>query len=288
MIRIETILRFVAPGGAGGRRARRGRGEAAALDATRPQYSYALDLDGIRVEVTRKSVRNVNLRVGEGGRVRMSVPLRTSRAAAEACAREHLAWMRERRAEVLAREARLATDVVEGDLVPVWGLPRTVRLRAGGAAPSCSLEGSDLVVSGPAWVLSGAEGAAEARRALVAGLLASELARRLPEVLPACEREVGRSASAVLPRWMRTRWGSCTPRTGRIRLNVALAERSPSCLVTVATHELCHLVVPSHGPAFYSLMDAHCPGWRAAQAELDANPPQMFVSGAKSAPGGAG
>ncbi len=286
MIRIETILRFYL-GREGRARTREDRRGGTTLEAMRPDDSYVLRLDGISIEVTRKRVRNVNLRVRAGGEVRMSVPLRTSRAAAEACARAHLAWIRERRAEVIAREERLATDVSAGELVSVWGRPRTVRLRADGETPSCALEGAELVLSGPSWLLGDASRAVGARRGLVADLLASELALRLPEVLSACESEVGRCASAVSTRWMRTRWGSCTPRTGRIRLNVALAERSPSCLVTVVTHELCHLAEPSHGPAFYSLMDAHCPGWRAAQAELDANPPQMFGPTAKSAPGSA-
>ena len=235
-----------------------------------------MEVGGIPIEVSRKRVKNINLRVGEGGSVRMSVPERTSRASAEACARDHLAWIRSSRERVLAREANAAHGYSEGELLPLWGTPRTIRLEESDGDPSCKLRGPEVVISGPADLLDQSPEAVEARGRLVAGLLEAELGRRLPDVLGECEREVGRSASSVSLRRMKTRWGSCTPSTGRIRLNVSLAEHDPSCLRMVCIHELCHLIEPNHGARFYRLMDAHCPGWRAAQAELDRADPEKF------------
>ena len=42
-------------------------------------------------------------------------------------------------------------------------------------------------------------------------------------------------------REMKTRWGSCTVQTGKIRLNLSLARKPEACLEYVLVHELCHL-----------------------------------------------
>lgn len=106
-------------------------------------------------------------------------------------------------------------------------------------------------------------------------MLEEELRTRLEHLLPECERRVGVKASSVTLRRMKTRWGSCTVKTGRIRINTALAECPERCLEMVLVHELCHLRVPNHGPRFQALMDLHCPDWRASRRWLDEHPPRV-------------
>lgn len=61
---------------------------------------------------------------------------------------------------------------------------------------------------------------------------------------------------------MKTRWGSCTPKTGAIRINARLAAYPPECLEFVVAHELVHLLEPSHNARFHALLDEFCPGNR--------------------------
>ena len=63
---------------------------------------------------------------------------------------------------------------------------------------------------------------------------------------------------------MKTRWGSCTPKTGAIRINARLAAYPPTCLEMVVTHELVHLMEPSHNTRFHMLLDTYCPRNREA------------------------
>jgi predicted metal-dependent hydrolase len=67
---------------------------------------------------------------------------------------------------------------------------------------------------------------------------------------------------------MKTRWGSCNPRTGDIRLNTELAKKSQECLEYVLVHELVHVLEPSHNHRFKALMDRFMPAWRAARKRL--------------------
>lgn len=61
-------------------------------------------------------------------------------------------------------------------------------------------------------------------------------------------------------RWVtnqNTRWGSCTPAEGSIRLSHRLQGMPEYVIDYVLLHELAHLLVPGHGPRFWRLLEAY-------------------------------
>lgn len=83
------------------------------------------------------------------------------------------------------------------------------------------------------------------------------------------EREMGVHASGWTLRDMKTRWGSCTVDTGRIRLNTRLVFYPEECLEYVIVHELCHLIEPSHNQRFRNYMSAFLPDWKERKKKLN-------------------
>jgi len=71
---------------------------------------------------------------------------------------------------------------------------------------------------------------------------------------------------------MRTKWGSCNPKTGRIWLNLSLAKKPLGALDYVVLHEMAHFVSPRHDDLFVATMDRLMPGWRQVRADLNALP----------------
>ncbi|MEJ2867613.1 M48 family metallopeptidase [Actinomycetospora sp. OC33-EN08] len=66
----------------------------------------------------------------------------------------------------------------------------------------------------------------------------------------------GRWPRPASVRWvapMRTRWASCTPADGTVRVSERLREVPGWVLDHVLVHELAHLREPGHGPAFRAL-----------------------------------
>jgi predicted metal-dependent hydrolase len=96
-------------------------------------------------------------------------------------------------------------------------------------------------------------------------LLKTKIAQSMPE----WECKTGLRSSGWQTRYMKTRWGTCNTKTGKIWLNVRLAEKPPECLEYVILHELAHLVERTHNERFVSFMDAHMPEWRRIKAELN-------------------
>jgi predicted metal-dependent hydrolase len=67
-------------------------------------------------------------------------------------------------------------------------------------------------------------------------------------------------------RWVenqRTRWGSCTPETGEIRVSVVLAGYPRWVLDYVLVHELAHLVEANHSARFHELVHRYPKAERA-------------------------
>ena len=102
---------------------------------------------------------------------------------------------------------------------------------------------------------------------MLARLQRSETRRRSPArasdaaLLARCAelsaRHLGGNAVPTSVRWvppMRTRWASCTPADGTIRVSERLREVPSWVLDYVLVHELTHLLVPGHGPDFWELV----------------------------------
>ena len=71
---------------------------------------------------------------------------------------------------------------------------------------------------------------------------------------------------------MRTKWGSCNPLTGTIRLNTELAKKPRECLEYIVVHEMAHLLERNHGDRFVALMDRYMPRWQFFRQKLNQIP----------------
>jgi predicted metal-dependent hydrolase len=71
---------------------------------------------------------------------------------------------------------------------------------------------------------------------------------------------------------MKTKWGSCNPRAGTIRLNTEVAKKPKECLEYIVVHEMAHLLEPTHNARFIALMDGFMPNWRLRRNQLNQLP----------------
>jgi len=69
-------------------------------------------------------------------------------------------------------------------------------------------------------------------------------------------------------RQMKTLWGSCNWRRRHVTYNLDLARETRELVEYVVVHELTHLRVHDHGPAFRALMDVRLPDWRLRRRGL--------------------
>lgn len=192
----------------------------------------------LSVTITRKRVRNLNLRVHDNASVTLSVPERCTIDTIDDFLARRSQWIQEhmeRRLMQIDEQSRLQTQ--QG--YPLWG----------------------------AFVHNLPEDPSER---LV--IYRREVKSRLPIIAKPLEDAMGVRATSWSVRTMKTRWGSCTPKTGGIRINASLAAYPPLCLEYVVAHELTHLMEASHNRRFHMLLRTYFPDEQKARALLAQTP----------------
>ena len=92
---------------------------------------------------------------------------------------------------------------------------------------------------------------------------------KLEEYLAFWERQTGLHPERWQMRDMKTRWGSCNPRTKKLWFSVGLAEKPDECIEYVVLHELAHLKIANHGADFKAFLSHFMPDWRERQKRLN-------------------
>lgn len=70
-------------------------------------------------------------------------------------------------------------------------------------------------------------------------------------------------------RTMKTRWGSCIPSKEQITLNTTLIETPRICIEYVVLHEFSHFIHPNHSKAFYDFVAILMPDWKERKECLE-------------------
>lgn len=226
-----------------------------------------LNVDGLEipVNVVRKRVKNLNLRVRADGTVTLSIPQHLPLARAQEFLERKGNWIAERVRRNIERRPSPDLAGELPDRIPLWGklVPRdSVQANSGQDVGGQGAGGRAIpgqAASGRDAGGQGAPGQTTIDQAALDELYRTEVLRALPDVVERMEARIGVHATRWSVRVMKTRWGSCTPKTGAIRLNARLAAYPPECLEFVVAHELVHLLEPSHNARFHALLDEFCP-----------------------------
>ena len=213
------------------------------------QHSIACSDTIISFELTRKRVKNLNLRVRPDGSVAVSAAPRVPFARIEQFVREHAQDILRAKAKQAQRAAALSPRItlIDGAELVLFGTPHTLRVRCG--------RGAGRVADGEVLVLVRDPGdAAQCARALQR-LLHDEAERMLGSLLSRIAPLFAPTppvTPVLVLRDMKTRWGICRPREGRVTLNTRLVYVPPALAAYVVCHELAHFRYPDHSKQFYA------------------------------------
>jgi predicted metal-dependent hydrolase len=193
----------------------------------------------------------------------VTIPMRGAVRPVEAFLRDREAWVwRHLRTQARRREqAAAARAFGPGGRISYRGEVHRVRVEAADASARRSRvlriggeDGDELVV-----VMATLD--RRTAGALLEGWLRERARATIGAEVAVHAAALGVAPVAVTLRDPRTRWGSAS-RTGRLSFSWRLILAPPEALETVVVHELAHLRVFGHGPAFWALVAARLPDHR--------------------------
>lgn len=203
----------------------------------------------------RGSRRTIGLSIDHRG-LRVGAPRRTSLAEVEALIRRHADWVADKLDEWRTRRRPEPLAIADGLRLPFLGGELVVRLAVGANRAVWGTDALTLLLK-PGTAAGGLLERALRERAR------EHFAVRLAHYAP----QLGVAVPPLALSSARTRWGSCSRRSG-IRLNWRLIHFPEAIVDYVVVHELAHLRHMNHGPHFWSLVETVCADYRAARSEL--------------------
>ncbi len=221
----------------------------------------------IAIALTRRDVKHVHLSVHPpNGRVTLVAPKATRPEVARAYAVSRLGWIRDQQATLRAQLRETPRQFVERESHYLWGRRYLLSVREADAKPAIRLGHRRIT-------LTVRPGCSRATREVVMHAWHRALLHEaVPQVIRRWEARLGVEVAGYFVQRMKTRWGGCNHRTRNIRLNTELVKKPKDLLEYVIVHEMTHLIEPTHGERFVTLLDEHYPTWREARAELNELP----------------
>ncbi|MDQ5941325.1 MAG: hypothetical protein QG572_138 [Pseudomonadota bacterium] len=203
----------------------------------------------------RGARRTIGLSIDHRG-LRVGAPRRTTLTEVEALIKRHSEWVVEKLDEWRTRRRPEPITLREGTRLAFLGGELELRLAIGS---NRAIWGGDTLTL---CLKSGVAPGAILEKAL------RERAREhFASRLAPLAAVLGVTVPALALSSARTRWGSCSTKSG-IRLNWRLIHFPEAIIDYVVVHELAHLRHMNHGPRFWSLVEVGCPDYRAARVEL--------------------
>ncbi|MBU1330814.1 MAG: M48 family metallopeptidase [Gammaproteobacteria bacterium] len=226
-----------------------------------------LQLGDISVEVVRKDIKHVHLSVyPPSGRVKIAAPERMSLDTLRAFTISRLGWIKQQQQKMREQPRETPREYIDRESHHVWGrrcLLNVVEVEAA----------ARLVVRHRRMTLSVRPGTAAAVRAeILAQWYRQQLKQAARELIDKWQPLMGVRVERFFVQQMKTKWGSCNPAAGTIRLNTELAKKPPECLEYIVVHEMVHLLEPTHNARFVMLLERFMPNWQAYRDQLNSLP----------------
>lgn len=227
---------------------------------------YEISVSGIPIEVSRKRIKNFYVRVHRNtGTVRVSCPFRISDYALEQFIRSKFGWIRKQQAKAALRKPKLELEYVQGETIFFEGKEYLLDVKEG--AKKSEVEIKDSLIT----IYTKSASTKEKREEILELWYRDKLREKIPEIIEKYESKMGVKVQEFRIKKMKTRWGTCNIKVGRIWLSLGLAKKSLGCLEMVVVHEMVHLLERLHNKRFYNLMDDFMPNWRVFNQELNSS-----------------
>lgn len=220
----------------------------------------------IEVQLIKKNIKNLYLSVlPPDGQVRISAPKKMDDEAIRLFVVSKLSWIKKQRAKFQNQERQPERELISGESHYLWGeryllnviytdkRKQGVEIRNKTYLDLFVRENSDK----------------EQRQKVMREWYRRELKAVIPSIIQKWEPVMGVKVQDWGVKLMKTKWGSCNTKAGRIWLNLELAKKNPACLEYTVVHEMVHLLERLHNERFVAYMDEFLPNWRSIKAELN-------------------
>ncbi|MEX1269994.1 MAG: SprT family zinc-dependent metalloprotease [Balneolaceae bacterium] len=223
-----------------------------------------ITVSGVPILLVRKDVKNLNMRVKRStGVVRVSCPRRLPERVVRSFIMTKMEWIQKHLSAFKKQKPQPVLTYSSGESHFFKGKPYTLQVVYYSAVPEVNLVEENKI---ELFVRPGS--GRGKREKVMKEWYRSQLKTEICLLIKKWEPVMGVKVNEFGVKQMKTRWGTCNIRAGRLWLNLELAKKTPECLESVVVHEMVHLLERLHNKRFYRLMGQFLPDWRERERDL--------------------
>lgn len=226
---------------------------------------FQIQVSDITVEVTKKDIKNVYLRVyPPHGKVCLSSPRSVSPEYLRQFIHSKQKWIRKKIQKVKSQQRAPELQYGQGESHYIQGRQYLLNIIEVSKPPKVIIRNDQYL---DLYIRPGSDGVKKEK--VLREWYRDLLKDQIPELIKKWERELGVSVREWGVKKMKTRWGTCNTGARRIWLNLELAKKPQHLLEYVVLHEIVHLKERLHNDRFRSFLTRHMPDWREREKELN-------------------
>lgn len=226
---------------------------------------HQITVGNISIDVVRKDIKNLHLGVyPPNGRVRIASPLKIDDEAVRLFAISKMAWIKKQQLKFETQERQSERRFVSGESHYYKGRRYLLNVIYHNAAPKVEIRNKTHI---DLYVRVGST--CEQREKVLTKWYRKQLKDQIPALIDKWQQIIGVEVDDWGVKKMKTKWGTCTPASRRIWLNLELAKKPEHCLEYIIVHEMVHLIERNHSDRFVACMDKFMPQWHLYKEELN-------------------
>ena len=213
-------------------------------------------VSNIDVHIDRKEIKNLHIGVyPPDGRVRVATPLHIDDDAIRLAVVSRLAWIRRQIKNFEEQPRQSKREMLSGESHYFLGKRYLLEVCYGASKHEVKINHSKLELH------VRTNTSIENRQLLLNEWYREQLKIQVAKLIAKYEKKMNLRVSNWEIKKMKTKWGSCTPTTKRILINLELAKKPVECIEYIVVHEMVHLLERKHSDVFKFYLDRYLPSW---------------------------
>lgn len=229
-------------------------------------FIYYTNKYNIKIEICKKQVKHLNLRVISDVNIKCSAPLNIPNDDIICFIENKSDWIYNIVEKIKKTKPIFYSDnLKEGGAVRIFGRYYRVKIMQNKDTFFC-IEDSNLVIKTN--ILHDYDRLLKKYKQFIKHYAYAYYYRVLDELYPIVAK-YGVQKPIIKIRKMHSVWGTCNIRNNCITLNNTLYKAIPACIEYIILHELIHFIYPHHNKDFYNLMSVCMPDWKERKVYLN-------------------
>ena len=223
-----------------------------------------ISVSDIDIYIDRKKIKNLHIGVYPPyGRVRVATPLHIDDEAVRLAVISRLVWIRREIKNFQSQPRESKREMISGESHYLFGKRYLLDVVYGTKKFEIIEHHSKLELR------VREKTTIKNRQLLLNDYYRKQLKKEVTKLISKYEKIMNLKVNHWEIKKMKTKWGSCTPTTKRILINLELVKKPIECIEYIVVHEMVHLLERKHNDIFKSYLDRYLPLWKQYKDRLN-------------------